>query len=123
MDKQIAKIEKKCVVTKKLVNIRGKRTIIFLDIPIEPIAKEFQDSLESFLSDEIWGEYCDVQESIFVTDLLWRRKDDPCLIRYQFGDLDVAALRMDYISELIEEKFIEWVERNGGYEAVCPSNI
>ena len=108
---------------KNLVDLKSKRTVIFLEVPIEPIAREFENSLYKFLFKEVWGEDGEVQEDICVTGRYWNNKDDLCMVRYQFGDLDAAADRIDYIAELIEEKFLEWVERNGGYEAVCPANL
>ena len=123
MDKQIAKIEKESIVKKNLVDLKNKRTIIFLEVPIKPIARQFKDSLYSFLLSEVWGMDREVEEDIRVTDTDWNSKDDPCLIRYQFGNLYAASERMDYVADLIEEKVFEWVERNGGYESVCPPNL
>ena len=108
---------------KNLVDLKSKRTIIFLEVPIKPIARQFKDSLYSFLLSEVWGMDREVEEDIRVTDTDWKSKDDPCLIRYQFGDLDAASERIDFIAVLIQEKVFEWVVRNGGYEAVCPANL
>ena len=93
-------------------------TEIFVYYPIKPIKTVFKTSLNQCLLDNVWGDRCQVEESISVGDYRYGEPKSLDVVRYQFGDSYHAEEYCDEIAELIEKHIEQWVCCNGGYEVV-----
>ncbi len=102
-----------------LIDCVNKKNIVLVDFRIAPVARHFEQSLfEHLLSTvDVSG---DPEQSVTVMNDITQHKADIDTIRYQFGSTESADQDRYYIAEIIEREFLYWLEKMGGYDAVCP---
>lgn len=81
---------------------------VFVDYEVSPVPSQCVAELAAYLQKAVWGQERRADEDIRVTNLYGTSSGEQNLVRYQFGDLQEAEMRMDEIGELIQQALEAW---------------
>lgn len=92
----------------QIQEIAAPTVSVFVDFEINPVPSQCVAELSAYLQQAVWAQERRADEDIRVTNVYGNLSAEQNLVRYQFGDLQEAEMRMDEIGELIQQALQAW---------------
>ena len=88
--------------------INSPKVTIFVEYEINAVPTNYEDALEQYLLEHVWGVNNHAEEDIRLINKYWDINGEKNTVRYQFGDFYEAEYRIGEVGDLIEQALDSW---------------